>query len=452
MKHTVGFTLALFMCATAFAAPVQTVTAFGAVGDGIADDTAAIQRAVDAGGPLVLDPGTYRLTAPVVIRLDATGYMGITGSSGTARLLMEGAGPALHLIGTHGGTANPASVTPAVWEKERFPIISEMEIVGAHDEAEGIRLEGTMNCTITRVLVRKCLHGIRLVNRNRNFILSNSHLYENRAAGLFLDNVNLHQTNIIGNHISYNAFSGIHVLNGEVRDIQITGNDIEYNDDAETDAADVLFDTREGTLREFTICSNTIQAVSGPGGANVRILGEPVEVADRSGLGSITGNLIASQSVNIDLQYTRGVSVSGNSIYSGAEMSIRAQHCKNLSVTGNTVDYNPGSEDKMLDGFLIDACKGVVISGNSLVDCRFGNADQGGAITLMNSSQLIIGNCIITDPAFRGIHIINCSSCRVANTIIQDTREPRRMIEAIRVDAQSMDVTIDNTLDTKVEE
>ena len=303
-------------------------------------------------------------------------------------------------------------------------------------------IEGTMKCTITRVVVRKCKYGIHLINRNRNFILAECHLYENKITGLFLDNVNLHQTNIIGNHISYNAFAGIHVLNGEVRNIQITGNDIEYNDDAEADATDVLFDTREGTLREFTICSNTIQARTSPGGANVRILGEAVDVADRSGLGSITGNLIASQTVNIDLQHTRGVTVTGNSIYSAADPSIRAQHCRNLTVSGNNIDYNPSVEDLMKDGVMIESCKGVSITGNTLNDCRWGTLEQGGAITLLNSQQIIVASCVITDPAVRGIHVVNCDTCRVEGNIIQDTREPLRMIEAVTVDAQSTNISL----------
>ncbi|MGI6495583.1 MAG: glycoside hydrolase family 28 protein [Kiritimatiellia bacterium] len=39
---------------------MKNVKDFGAVGDGIANDTAAIQRAVDSGGVALLPPGTYR--------------------------------------------------------------------------------------------------------------------------------------------------------------------------------------------------------------------------------------------------------------------------------------------------------------------------------------------------------------------------------------------------------
>src|SRR2546426_179006 len=52
---------------------VFNVRVFGAMGNGTADDTAAIQKAIDAardaGGGLVFIPaGTYRVTSPVVLR------------------------------------------------------------------------------------------------------------------------------------------------------------------------------------------------------------------------------------------------------------------------------------------------------------------------------------------------------------------------------------------------
>ncbi|HYR58746.1 MAG TPA: glycosyl hydrolase family 28-related protein, partial [Chthoniobacteraceae bacterium] len=57
----------------AFAARAETKTVrdFGAVGDGKADDTAAIQKAVDSGiGGIVFPKGSYRISATITIELD----------------------------------------------------------------------------------------------------------------------------------------------------------------------------------------------------------------------------------------------------------------------------------------------------------------------------------------------------------------------------------------------
>ena len=46
---------------------------FGAVADGTTDDTAALQHALKAGnGVLKLSKGTYRITQPLVFRLNST--------------------------------------------------------------------------------------------------------------------------------------------------------------------------------------------------------------------------------------------------------------------------------------------------------------------------------------------------------------------------------------------
>ena len=46
----------------------------GAVGDGRADDTAAIQRAVNVGGAVTFPSGTYRITKTITVKLEETGY------------------------------------------------------------------------------------------------------------------------------------------------------------------------------------------------------------------------------------------------------------------------------------------------------------------------------------------------------------------------------------------
>ena len=87
-----------------------------------------------------------------------------------------------------------------------------------------------MQLTVTRVLVRQCLHGIHLTGRNRNVIISDCHVYQNRGVGVFLDHVNLHQINVTGCHVSYNDGGGDRrAWAGEVRNLHVTGCDIESN-------------------------------------------------------------------------------------------------------------------------------------------------------------------------------------------------------------------------------
>jgi len=305
---------------------MSSIRDFGAKGDGRADDTLAMQHAIEKGDGVVhLPRGEYRLTRPIAVPLDQWGRLGIHGG-GVAKVIMAGAGPAFHLVGTHTQTALPTQFKEGVWQKERMPHLSDFEIVGAHPQADGIRIEGVMQPTLRGMLIRKCRHGIHLVKRNRNVIIAECHIYDNSGVGVYLDHVNLHQINITGNHISYCRRAGILVQNGEVRNIQIVGNDIEYNyaDDGD-DCADVYFDARQGTIREGTIVGCTIQAKHSPNGANVRIRGGE-ENPNQVGLLAITGNLIGSQATAVHLQSCRAISLTGNSIYSGYLNAIVAEN------------------------------------------------------------------------------------------------------------------------------
>ena len=64
MKLTGGFVL---LVASALTATAANVKEFGAVGDGLHDDTAAIQKAIDAGGTVTVPGGTY-LTGTLYLR------------------------------------------------------------------------------------------------------------------------------------------------------------------------------------------------------------------------------------------------------------------------------------------------------------------------------------------------------------------------------------------------
>jgi hypothetical protein len=391
------------------------VKQFGAVGDGANDDAPTIQKALDeTHGTVFFPPGDYLLGRGLTVRLDQRKQTHLR--SGGARLLNQSSEPALHIIGTHRGSASPDELTDAVAGAELMPTVCDIEIVGANG-GDGIRLEYTYKAIISRVTIRDCVHGIHIPNHNRNIIISDCHLYRNYGIGVFLDNVNLHQINIHGCHIQYNYRGGIKIVEGNVRNVQIVGNDIEYNRNPQQEiaepVADVWLVAGPVGIREGAITGNTIQSTPTPGGANVRLEGLSAQNQLKVGLLTVSGNLITSQETNIVCRYARGVALGSNIHISGHKRNILVEDCEQIAISGAVLDNNPdyqpaapgGIELKNVEGATItgvvaencrDAlsltgCSGVAVSG-----CAFRNT-QGKAITLLNSDHVAISGCVFTD-------------------------------------------------------
>src|SRR5690349_19331687 len=122
---------------------MSDVRTFGAVGDGKADDTAAIEHALkDGEGAVEFPVGEYRITRSIVVDLDVVGPTALV-AHGTARIVMAAAGPAFKFLGTHlKGTADPNDFDAKVWKNQRMPLVDGLEIIGGHDEADGLEAEG----------------------------------------------------------------------------------------------------------------------------------------------------------------------------------------------------------------------------------------------------------------------------------------------------------------------
>ena len=351
---------------------MSNVTRFGAVGDGTTDDTEAITHAASQGdGMLHFPPGTYRITQPIEIKLTEQGPLGIEGTGGTARIIMAGKGPAFRLIGTHGGTGDPGSRKGNVASHQRMPTIRNIEVEGAHTEADGFELIETMQSVFKGVMVTRCRHGIHLIKRNRNVLISHCHIYFNTGVGIYLNGVNLHQINIASSHISYNRLGGIRLEESEVRNLQITGNDIEYNNHRshETEpepTAEIYIDTSaEGaSVNEVTIASNTIQATDSPEGANIRIK-EKSDTSRPPGLFAISGNIIGSQENNVHLTGCYGIAIAGNCIYSCKQNNLLIENSKLINVSGNTFRRHT---PKYGTGVSFTQCTDITFTGCSIHD------------------------------------------------------------------------------------
>lgn len=404
----------------------------GAVGDGRADSAAALQRAVEEGGGLELPAGTYRISRPITIDLGRHGPWSVVGD-GTATLVMAGAGPALRFIGSHEGTANPESVKALTYSHERSPRVAGLEIVGAHPEADGVELRKCFKPILTGLLIRECRVGIHLVERNRDVLIDHCHVYNNRAQGIFLDALNLHQINISDCHISYNQGGGIVAFGSQIRNLQIAGCDIEYNydsDNLERATADIWVETRGDSLREGAITGCTVQARPCPGGANIRFIGESAEVAHKVGLFCISGNLISSQEVQIHLRYARGVSITGNTFFSGHKRNIVIEDSSNVVVGSNVFDHNPDYAKETLDGIKVQRTRGVIINGNQFSDTRH----PDGAVEIRDSQEICMSGNQILNPATYGITVADSRNVRVSDTTILDARDEPRIRAAISFD------------------
>ncbi len=394
------------------------------------DVTAALQQAIEeADGDYRFAKGTYRITRPLVLDLDKLGHASLRGH-GVATLVMDGPGPAIKVIGTHFKSADPGGFEERVWDRQRMPLLDGLAIRGRHAEACGIEAVGTMQLTVTRVHLRKLLHGIHLRENNRNVIVADCHIYENFGAGVYYDNVNLHQSNITNCHISYCAGGGVVSRQGNVRNIHIAGCDLESNMSPDTPAtANVLIDctgSPYGTA-EVAITGCTIQHNNpSPDSANIRILGgslpgrndQPVQ----EGNVTITGNVLSDVQVNVHLRDCRGVTLSGNTFWQGYRHNLLIEGCSSVVMGANNFDRNPrysyGNTSEANNGLVIRDSEDCIISGAHITNVW---RDPAGMV-IENCRRMNITGCTILDCDNIGLLLRNVVNSRVSDCLISDDR------------------------------
>jgi len=431
---------------------------YGAIGDGKTDDTRAFQHAVDSGrGDVYVPRGTYRLTKTIVVDLDRIGPVSIIGS-GTSSLVMAGPGPALRLIGTHGGTASPITVKENVWKNQRMPLVSGLEIIGDAPGVCGVEARGTMKANFSRLLIRKVLHGIHLRERNRNVIISDCHIYENRGIGIYLDHVNLHQINISNSHVSYNVGGGIVQRGGDVRNLQVGNCDIEGNmGDKDPATANVFIDATKGTIGEIAVTGCTIQHThNAPDSANIRIIGEglsrPYANGElRGGNITITGNILSDVQVNVHLKKVRGATIAGNAIWKGYKHDFLVEGCSSVSFASNVFDRNPryhyGDGATAKRGLVFRNCDNIILSGLQINNVWRKKA----GLILEKCRQFNISGCMILDCDNCGILMDDVQDTIVSGCTIYDKRSDSKKKAVLRIRKGNGNFVVNNLLTGSVE-
>ncbi|MEM7697901.1 MAG: right-handed parallel beta-helix repeat-containing protein [Verrucomicrobiota bacterium] len=382
------------------------------------DRTVELTTILTSGEPI--PAGIWRITETIELTLSTTGAAQVVPEGGKVVWIMDGPGPALRLVGSHEGTASPASFEAATWN-ESVPRIRDIEVLGEHPEADGIELIRCVQPIVSGVAVRWCRDGIRLAERCRNVTISGCHLYENSGIGIHLDDVDLHQINVANCHISYNREGGIVVRDGNVRNLQISNCDLEANmpaDTTRTSAANILIDVsgtpeiRSKSVAEVAITGCTIQHSSNPkrgasdsiapGGANIRLIGKEIWPIDSV---TISGNIISDTETMVDFVLCQDVILTGNTFFAPNPTNLRVRDCARLVINGNT--FNPRQWERPGELLLV-GCRDTILSNNSFH--RLLNPD--GAVQLRQCQDITVIGCRFSECA-AGVTVEKCEGIEI---------------------------------------
>lgn len=428
----------------------ETVSAldFGARGDGMADDTAALQRALDAHPLVLLPPGTYRISDTLVLRRSGGGLIG-SGALPVLRMdqpgrcalrltppkndlaawirldnldiaLGPGVEPAYDLNPNAGGcaiaidgagsTAHAAGVQRAILRNLRL-----------HGWACGVWMRRHVNTLLERVVVEHWRRGTKASGgRYVGFSLAGDPAASPPGAGISPQaSVELVQCLFNGDGAPPGVSSiGFHVHGPDVRDI--------YFDRCETATCDY------GWLIE----SNT-----GDYNWNIHIRRPLVDRFAR--------HAIALR----DLSGPAAVSVQGGytvpSPQAGA--AIDARNCSGLSVAGGIQVLGVAGDGARSQGLRLERCRNSTISGLTLFNnsvgielhdcgaCAVSGCNLHGASSFFER-QPLLDTAILVSGASRG--------CLISGNTIAGVDAARRYASGIVVEPSASDcLVVDNSVD-----
>lgn len=211
------------------------VRAFGAVGDGVADDTAEIQAAINAaasGGQVHIPTGEWLCSNLRVTQVSADGAYStarvvFSGNGESSILRANAANPILHIGNTY--------VTTAMFD---------VEVRGINFDGNSVSTSNVLLTAAHRIRISGCKShrsagaGIRLNDGSFGLnIIEKCLIRDNASHGIYVpssadggtNQANGNALRVVGNTILKNGGSGVRVVSGN--NITIFGNDISSNED-----------------------------------------------------------------------------------------------------------------------------------------------------------------------------------------------------------------------------
>ncbi|WP_193064916.1 right-handed parallel beta-helix repeat-containing protein [Oceanobacillus oncorhynchi] len=240
----------------------------------------------------------------------------------------------------------PSSGNIELAYSEMKPFINHLRVSSTKGAyvGSGIVFDGTYGLTIDGCHAFNLKHGIKVVGLNRDFIVSNNTIYHCSGQGIFWDNADVHQQNIVGNHISY-CKKSLYFLNSNMHNVQIVGNDIEsgFTDDIRYPES----------LIHFYIDDSITQVYEA-----IHIVGNSLQ----DHLNNYTQPLLKFES-----KKEAGIQdliIGNNQLANALKESLYIEGSDRVAFTGNSIKR--GGEDVPYSINLVGSNKNVNISGNNI--------------------------------------------------------------------------------------
>lgn len=345
-----------------------SVKDFGAVGNGVADDTAAIQAAINAHDNVYIPPGEYRCDGQIALR---------------ANLTLTGAGVGITRIKkvttTFGGVmcANSASTTAQLANitLRDFTLFDDVVALGFSESQHLLTFHGVDNVLVDRL-----------------------EFYGFRGDGLYVGewneairtrlNTNITVINCLFDGVNKDNRNGISVITGDRIAIannvfqNVTRSNMPGAIDLEPDASTT------SVITNINISGNRFFNVGGNVGALGVII--PSNVAEFQNI-TVTGNTFDTCQIALAVVHQRVTTEHQNFAFTGnAALNVSrlfqftGATSRGITVTGNTVS---GSGTSLLGFDATDIVENVVVSNNSFTNSP---STSTGALAINGQAKSIV--------------------------------------------------------------
>lgn len=404
------------------------VKEYGAKGDGVTDDTAAIQAALNASLMVMFPPGAYLVNDPIEPQAGSHLDLGVaTIKAGVKDWLDTGI---IQFIGKTGLTITGGT-------------IDGQKALNSTGRIFGIRLRNASNVIIDGVTVQNC-PGL-----NSTGVNGGDGLYIGAAApGQASENITVTNCTFRGN-----VRQGCSITRG--RYIKIIGCEfVDTSGNAPGAGIDIEADTANEILSDITITGNVFR--NNEWGVMIIELSNPENI-------TVTGNVFYNNRQSSMLLRGKELTITSNAIYHDSPPSsssaILVSDLTNATIAGNTITGNYDGDERggirignktenllvvanniaktFRAGIRVDALynpgnniRNIVISNNALFNCYESGAAPSSAIEVIGSGgadlteNIIIANNTLRDTrtggqeADVGIRLANLTAAELATISI----------------------------------